>query len=146
MAAFIIRALYGENFSYTTKPYFSDVPSDNSFFKYIQMLKDVGITSVTGTYGINENVTRGQMAAFIIRALYGQYQLNANGWPTSSENFSYKTAAYFTDVPSTNAYFKYVQKLKDVGITSVSGNYGVDNVVTRDQMAAFLGRAFLGMP
>jgi hypothetical protein len=38
-----------------------------------------------------------------------------------------------------------VQELKDEGITTVTGTYDVDNIVTRAQMAAFLARAFLGM-
>ena len=130
MAAFIIRALYGENFNYTTTPYFTDVPSTNGFFKYVQKLKDAGITAVSGTYGVDGYVTRGQMAAFIIRALYG-------------ENFNYTTTPYFTDVPSTNGFFKYVQKMKDEGITAVTGVYNVDGMLAREQMAAFISRAFL---
>ena len=92
----------------------------------------VGCSQNPLKYCPEDNVTRGQMAAFIIRAKYG-------------ETFSYTTAPYFTDVPSTHTFFKYVQKLKDDGITTVSAIYGVDNIVTRAQMAAFLGRAFLGM-
>jgi hypothetical protein len=38
-----------------------------------------------------------------------------------------------------------VQKLKDVGITTVTGTYSVNNNVTRAEMAAFIARAFLGM-
>jgi len=132
MAAFIIRAKYGETFSYTTTPYFTDVPSAHTFFKYVQKLRDDGITAVTGTYGVDNYVTRGQMAAFIIRAKFG-------------ENFSYTTTPYFSDVPATHNFFKYVQKLKDEGITAVTGTYYVDNNVTRAEMAAFLARAFLGM-
>ena len=132
MAAFIIRAKYGETFSYTTTPYFTDVPSTHTFFKYVQKLRDDGITAVSGTYDVNGYVTRGQMAAFIIRAKYG-------------ETFSYTTTPYFSDVPSTHNFFKYVQKLKDTGITAVTGTYYVDNNVTRAEMAAFLARAFLGM-
>jgi len=130
MAAFIIRAKYGETFSYTTTPYFTDVPSTHTFFKYVQKLRDDGITVVNGTYGVDTYVSRGQMAAFIIRAKFG-------------ENFSYTTTPYFSDVPSTNSFFKYVQKLKDEGITAVTGTYGVDNIVTRAQMAAFISRAFV---
>lgn len=57
----------------------------------------------------------------------------------------FSTTPYFSDVPSTHTFFKYVQKLKDEGITAVTETYGVDNIVTRAQMAAFLARAFLGM-
>jgi YVTN family beta-propeller protein len=132
MAAFIIRAIYGENFSYTSTPYFIDVPATNVFFKYVQMMKDKGLTTVSGTYNVNENITRGEMAAFIIRAIYG-------------ENFSYTSTPYFTDVAATNVFFKYVQMMKDNGLTTASGTYNVDENVTRDQMAAFIARAFLGM-
>jgi hypothetical protein len=130
MAAFIIRAKYGENFTYTQTPYFSDVPSTHVFFKYVQKFRDDGITAVSDIYGVNNYVTRGQMAAFIIRALYG-------------ETFTYTTTPYFSDVPSNHTFFKYVQKLKDEGITAVTGTYDVDSVVSREQMAAFLFRGFL---
>ena len=132
MAAFIVRAKYGESFTYTTTPYFSDVPSTHLFFKYVQKLKDDGITAVSDIYGVDNEVTRGQMAAFIIRAKHG-------------ENFTYTQTPYFGDVPTTHGFFKYVQKLRDDRVTTVSGTYGVDNIVTRAQMAAFLARAFLAM-
>ena len=132
MAAFIIRSIYGEYFSYTTTPYYTDVPDTHVFFKYVQKMKDTGLTTVTGTYMVDNSVTRGQMAAFIIRAKYG-------------ETFTYTTTPYFADVPDTHGFFKYVQKMKDSGITAVTGTYNVDGLVTREQMAAFLARAFLGM-
>ena len=72
------------------------------------------------------------MAGFVIRSRMG-------------ENFDYTTMPYFIDVPSGHRFFKYVQKMKDSGITAVTGTYGVDNIVRRDQMAAFLARGFLGM-
>jgi hypothetical protein len=132
MAAFIVRSLYGETFAYTQTPYFADVPTTNGFFKYVQKLRDVGITTSLGTYGVDDNVTRGQMAAFIIRAKYG-------------ETFSYTSIPYYMDVPADNIYFKYIQKLRDVGITTTTGTYMINDFITRDQMAAFLARGFLGM-
>ena len=132
MAAFIIRSIYGEYFSYTTTPYYTDVPDTHVFFKYVQKMKDTGLTTVTGAYMVDGSVTRGQMAAFIIRAKYG-------------ETFTYTPTPYFTDVPDAHGFFKYVQKMKDSGITAVTGTYNVDGLVTREQMAAFLARAFLGM-
>ena len=65
--------------------------------------------------------------------------------PIRKSLISYTTTPYFSDVPATHTFFKYVQKLKDDKITTVSGTYGVDDIVTRAQMAAFLARAFLGM-
>jgi hypothetical protein len=90
------------------------------------------MTVVNGVYDVDGFVTRGQMAAFIVRAKFG-------------ENFTYTTTPYFADVPSTHNFFKYVQKLKDEGITALTGIYMVDNIVPRDQMAAFISRTFLGM-
>jgi hypothetical protein len=132
MAALIIRSLYGETFNYTPTPYFSDVPNTNDYFKYVQRMKDEGNTNTIGTYNVDGIVTKGQMAASIIRAKYG-------------ETFSYTQTPYFTDVPTTHTFFKYVQKMKDEGYTTVTETYDVNGTVTRDQMAAFLGRAFLGM-
>ena len=122
---------------------FSDVSSSNWAYNYINTIYNAKVTVGCAQdnpstpenerlYCPDSSVTRGQMAAFIIRAKYG-------------ENISYTTTPYFSDVPSTHGFFKYVQKLKDDGITSVTGTYNVDSVVTRAQMAAFLARAFLGM-
>ena len=132
VAAFIIRAKHGENFSFTQTPYFSDVPATQGFFKYVQKLKDTGLTAVSDVYGVDTHSTRGQVAAFIIRSRYG-------------ENFTFTPTQYFSDVPPTHGFFKYVQKLKDDHLTTVSNTYGVDDIVTRAQMAAFLARPFLGM-
>ena len=63
-----------------------------------------------------------------------------------TENFTYTTTPYFSDVPTTDIFFKYVQRLKDNRITSVTGTYSPDQIVPRDQMAAFIARAFLMMP
>jgi hypothetical protein len=132
-AAFIIRALYGETFAYTLLPYFTDVPISHAFYKYVQRFKDDAITTTVGTFGVANSVARGQMAAFIIRAKYG-------------ETFPYTLVPHFTDVPETHPFFKYVQRFKDDGITTAVGTFGVDTLVTRAQIAAFIGRAFLGMP
>lgn len=132
MAAFLVRARYGENFNYFTTPYFSDVEPSNDFFRYIQKLKEDGITKVEDTYGVADYVTRAQMAAFLVRTKYG-------------DTFTYSTTPYFSDVPADHPYFSYIQKLKDDGITAVDGTYDPDGLVTRSQMAAFMSRAFLEM-
>jgi hypothetical protein len=74
MAVFIIRAIYGDDFTdYDPNPYFSDVPSNHWAFKYIQKMYEEGITSGCdgGNFCPTQTVTREQMAVFIIRAIYG---------------------------------------------------------------------------
>jgi hypothetical protein len=93
---------------------------------FSNLMADVSATAVDGI------ITKGQAAALIIRAKYG-------------EDFGYTTTPYFADVPATNEFFKYVQKMKDLGYTVAAGTYDVNGTVTRAQMAVFLGRAFLGM-
>src|SRR5208283_660775 len=137
LSVFIIRALCGENFTFTTTPYFSDVPSTETFFMHVQKMKDLGITGASGMYYPNDNVTREQMAAFLVRAS----QIKAKQDP---ENFSYTTTPYFSDVLSTDQFFRYIQKLRDDSITTVTGNYNPNEVVTRAQMATFIGRVFYG--
>jgi len=115
MAAFLVRASQckakqdPENFSYTTTPYFSDVLSSDLFFKYVQKLKDDGMTTVTGTYNPDEVVTRAQMATFICRVFYG-------------ESFTYNKTPWFSDVAPMDDCFKYVQKLRDERIVAGYGN------------------------
>jgi len=105
-------------------------------FRYIQKMNDEGITTgyADGSYRPAENVQRSQMAAFIIRALFG-------------DSFSYTTTPYFTDVPDTHGLFKYIQKMYDEGITTgyADGTYRPTQNVSRAQMATFIARAFLGM-
>ena len=134
MAVFVVRAVFGnDNFTYTTSPYFTDVPASNAYFKWIQAMRDLGITTGCGTniYCPNDSVTRGQMAVFIIRARYG-----------STTAFSYPSTQSFTDVPSTNTYFQWIQKMKQLGVTSGCGanTYCPNDPVTREQMAAFIMR------
>jgi photosystem II stability/assembly factor-like uncharacterized protein len=135
MAAFIIRALEGErsNSYCSNGSLFADVLPSNVFCGDIKRLWERGITTVAGSYMPKNLVTRGQMAAFMIRAKLG-------------ESFSYTLTPFFGDVPDTHGFFKYVQKLRDLGITQVTGTYFVDRPVTRAEMAAFLSRAFLSMP
>jgi subtilisin family serine protease len=135
MAVFVVKALLGETFSFPTAPYFSDVPSSHWAFKYIQKLRELGITSgySDGTYKPDNQVTRAETSVFLVRALLG-------------ETFSFPASPYFSDVPSGYWAFKYVQKLRELGITSGygDGTYRPDNPVIRSEMAVFISRTFLG--
>jgi RHS repeat-associated protein len=140
MAIFIVRTVLGggatvDNFTYSATPYFTDVPVTHPYFKWIQKLRDMGVTggcSVT-TYCPDANIPRNQMAIFIIRARLG-----------STATFTFNPTPYFTDEPATDTtYFKYIQKLKEIGVTAgcTATTYCPNDLVTRGQMAIFLVRA-----
>jgi len=131
MAVFIITAMFGSNsFSYTTTPYFTDVPASNIFFKFIQKMKDLNITSGCGgtDFCPDDPVTRGEMAVFIIVARYGTIP------------FTYPSTPYFADVPSSSSFFPFVQKMAQLGITAgcAPGMYCPNDSLTRGQMAVFI--------
>jgi hypothetical protein len=138
MAAFLIRALMGESFSYSNQPYFTDVAAAHPYFKYIQKLREIGVTNgcTLTTYCPDDTVTRGQMAAFVVRARLPV---------TYSELFPFLAAPLFDDVGSGNVFFSYVQKLKELGITNgcTTTTYCVNDPTTRGQMAVFVARSLL---
>jgi hypothetical protein len=75
------------------------------------------------------------MAAFIVRALEG----NPAG---------VCAAPPFTDVPVTNQFCRHIERAVALGITQGIGGglFGPAQNVSREQMAAFIARAFLGLP
>lgn len=131
MAVFLIVAIEGaHSFTYTTTPYFVDVPPGNPYFKFVQKLRDLGITSgCTATkYCPDDSVTRAEMAVFIISSRYG------------TAPYSYPSSPYFTDVPPSNPFFRFVQKMAQVGITSGCGPglFCPNATLIRGQMAVFI--------
>jgi hypothetical protein len=128
--------------TFTTTPTFADVPPSNFFYDYIEQLYDLGITTGCGTNGLGqliycpgEFVPRQQMAAFLIRAK-GLTQL-------------FPATPTFADVPASNPFFGYIERLYEQGITTGCGTNGLGQpiycpgeFVPRQQMAAFLIRAF----
>jgi len=138
MAVFIIRSLVGDSFSYSATPYFTDVPPAHPHFKYVQKMKDYGITSGCSAtqYCPDAPVTRGQMAVFIVRA---RLSIGAG------VAFPHPEAAMFSDVPPSHPYFAFIQEMREQGITSgcSATQYCPDDPTTRGQMAVFLVRGLL---
>jgi len=140
MATFIVRSVEGEpaeNYCDSGTP-FPDVSADMWSCKYIKRLKEFGITTgyQDGTYGPYDFVPREQMAAFLVRAVEGEPPLTYCD-----------SGSLFTDVTPDMWSCRYIKRLKELGITTgyQDGTYGPYDLVTRAQMAVFLGRAFLGM-
>lgn len=81
----------------------------------------------------NGRVTREQMAAFIIRAL----GMHTPPTPTQQR---------FTDVPPSNPFYAYIEQMAVLKITvgCTATTYCPTGLVTHEQMAAFMDRAFRG--
>ena len=140
MAIFMVRAIEGgDNFNFSATPYFSDVQTNDFGFKWIQKMKELGITAgcTVTAYCPNDNVTRAQMAIFIVRARLG---VNLAGSPPS---FSYSTTPSFTDVAAGDFGFAWIQRMKRDGVTAgcTTTTYCPNDPVTRGQMAIFIMRA-----
>src|SRR5208283_3437425 len=82
----------------------------------------------------------------MVRAIQVRDGLSPDGFTCNGDIACANTTPYFSDVPTSDAYFKYVQKLHELGITAaaVGGAYNDSAYVTRDMMAAFMSRSFLG--
>jgi hypothetical protein len=115
---------------------FSDVPVSSYQFDAVNLLKQQGVTEGCGTdlFCPTEQVTRAQMAVFIVRAVMG------------GDNFAYPAQPIFSDVQPSTFGFQWIQKLSELGITSgcAVDLYCPDNPVTRAQMAVFIIRGRFG--
>ncbi|MEM3580402.1 MAG: conjugal transfer protein TraN [Candidatus Bathyarchaeia archaeon] len=74
MAKEFVIAKVGDNFTYNTTPYYSDVPSSHPYFKYIQKAKELGlmIGYDNGTFGVGKTITRAETAIIVTRILLNQ--------------------------------------------------------------------------
>ena len=123
MAAFLRRAL---NLPLSATDFFTDDGS-SIFQDDINSIAQYGITVGSGgQYFPTENVTRGQMAAFIKRA----FQLGAGG------------ATPFTDI-SSSIFQGDIEAIyaADITVGTSDTTYSPRDLVTRGQMATFLARA-----
>lgn len=135
MAIFLERSTKGPDF---IPPIFNSTFKDISGHwaqAWIETLASDGITSgcENESFCPDNEVTRAQMAVFILRAKYGAQYIPA----TASGNM-------FEDIPANYWAANWVEELGKEGITSGCGNsnYCPDTPVTRAQMAVFLDRAF----
>jgi hypothetical protein len=134
-AIFLVRAvLHTDDFPYSPVPWFSDVPAGSFGFQWIQKMYELGITQgcATGLFCPNDQVTRAQMAAFLIRMRYG-----------ASYAFDYPPTPYFTDVTQSTFGWSWIQRMAEDNITDGCGYqlYCPTNPVTRGDMATFVMRA-----
>jgi hypothetical protein len=136
MAVFLERGMRGSN--YVPPPpsgtVFNDVGVSDFAASFIEQLYADGITSGCGNnnYCPDAEVTRAQMAVFLLRAKYG-----ASYSPPAA-------TGVFNDVGLGYWAVHWIEQLAAEGITSGcgNGNYCPEDPVTRAQMAVFLVRTF----
>jgi hypothetical protein len=117
---------------------FADTPSTNIFYRYIETLFHRGVTAGCGgeNYCPDSSTTREQMAALLLKSRYGVAYV-----PPSA-------AGVFGDVPPTDPFAPWVERLYALGITAGCSTspllYCPDEPVLRRQMAVFLLRTLEG--
>ncbi|MFN7937997.1 MAG: S-layer homology domain-containing protein [Bryobacteraceae bacterium] len=140
MAVFIVRAIYGgsDNFTFLGTPYFNDVPSTHPQFKWIQKLRELGVTSGTSVnpplFSPDWAVNRYQMAKFLVSMVYPE-----------GHDFGMPAVRYFDDVAPDHAFYRWIQELRQIGVTLGTSFapplFAPDPNVSRGQMALFILRA-----
>ncbi|MDH3511051.1 MAG: S-layer homology domain-containing protein [Gammaproteobacteria bacterium] len=136
MAVFLGRGINGTGYSPppATGNVFLDVGAGDFAASFIEQFFLDGITAGCGNnnYCPNAEVTRDQMAVFLLRAKYG------SGYSPPPP------AGVFDDVPLSYWAVAWIEQLAAAGITAGCGNnnYCPTATVNRDQMAVFLGRKF----
>ncbi|PEC54141.1 S-layer protein [Bacillus cereus] len=110
---------------------FTDVPPNHWSYTAIQVLKSRDIISGygNGIFGFGDNITRGQVARMIYAYLKPAYDSN--------------TPNPFTDVKG-HMFEKEILTITKAGIMNGfgDGKFGPDNVLTREQLASVLTKAF----
>jgi hypothetical protein len=143
MAVYISRALAGgdENVpGFTDTPSFPDVDEAHWAIDYVEYAANQNVVAgyLDGTYNPEYEVTRDQMAVYVARSLVA---------PEGEAGLADYTPADprdFPDVASDFWAYKHIEYCVENGVVQgyEDGYYHPDYVVTRDQMAVYVARAF----
>jgi hypothetical protein len=123
-------------------PHFRDVPTNHSFYQYIETAYNRGI--ITGyscgtgclEFRPGANVTRGQLCKIIV---------NAEGWSINTAG-----GPHFRDVPTNHSFYQYIETAYNQGImTGYSCGTGClefrpANSATRGQICTLVYNALIG--
>jgi hypothetical protein len=135
MAVFLERGIHGAAYQPPAATgVFSDVPASDPFAPWIEQLFQDGITGGCGggRYCPAAAVTRAQMAVFLTKSRHPIACVYA------------AAGTIFSDVPADYWAAGFIEQLSREGVTGGCGGglYCPSSPVRRDQMAAFLVRAF----
>ncbi|MBN1458028.1 MAG: S-layer homology domain-containing protein [Armatimonadetes bacterium] len=143
MAVYIARALAGGDDNVPDDFFiasFPDVPVTHWAFRYVEYVYSRNIVQgyPEGNYAPANTVNRAAMAVYVARSIVD---------PTGDEGllgFDPPSVGNFPDVPTGYWAFDYVEYCLSEGVVQGygDGKYHPDNVVTRDQMAVYIARAF----
>jgi hypothetical protein len=102
----IIVAAKGWSLHTAGGPHFSDVPTTNAFYSFIETAYYHGIISGYSDYSFRwgANVTRGQLSKIIV---------GAQGWPTNTTG-----GPHFSDVPESNPFYAAIETAYNHGAIS----------------------------
>ena len=136
MAVFLLKAIHGGSYRPMGVCFavFTDVSCDHPFSPWIEQLAFEGLTAGCGNgrYCPESQVTRAQMAVFLLKAREGEVYA-----PPACEGL-------FSDVPCPSLFAAWIEELSRRSITAGcgGGSYCPDGLITRGQMAVFLVKAF----
>jgi hypothetical protein len=112
-------------------PHFSDVPTNNPFYLYIETAFNRGIISgyADGTFRWGNNVTRGQLCKIIV---------GAEGWFTNTT-----LGQTFSDVPPEHPFYVYIEAAYSRSVISgyADGTFRPGNNATRGQISKIVYNA-----
>jgi hypothetical protein len=133
---------WGGYFPWLTTSAFTDVQPPYTDFANVMSLWGITTGCSPTTFCPTDTITRSQFAVFIIRSMEGNPCPNNT---TCASGFTYTATPYFTDVPASDPNFPYVQKLRDLGITSGCSptNFCPADKVTRWMAAVLIVRGKL---
>jgi len=143
MAVYIARAIAGGDDNvpdFTDTPTFPDVPGTFWALKYVEYAVDQAVVTGydDGKYHPEYEVTRDQMAVYVARAMVA---------PSGEAGFADYVPSdprNFPDVPATFWAYRHIEYCVENGVVAgyEDGMYHPEIVVTRDQMAVYVARAF----
>jgi len=146
MAVYIARSLAGGDAKVPDgppTPRFSDVDTGYWAYKYIEYCVANYIVvgyAVDNTYRPGEKVNRGQMAAYVARAIYSPRGIPPDDLPA----YVPPLTPSFSDVATDYPFYKHIEYVVAAGVVQGygDGTYRTGTIVNRGQMAVYVQRAF----
>jgi len=145
MAVYISRALVSPSGDAgipdpPATPTFVDVPATHWAYKHIESAVDQGVVTgyEDGTYQPANQVTRDQMAVYVARAMV------APSGEAGLADYVPSNPRSFPDAPSDFWAYKHIEYCVEHAVVNgyEDGYYYPDIIVTRDQMAVYIAKAF----